>query len=192
MVKGRNSTTCSREQEPWGPPSMPPVSDRYQVGLSIGCESGDCSLLPEQIGYLAPTGQTTNKIFSSYQSIRKFHPIFGFNMIVGEFHMAPSVQFSRSVVSNSVTPWIAARQASLSITNSRNLLKLMSIKSVMPSSHLILCRPLLLLPTLVIYCVIYLWLNYASDNTNCSRAWIRPLKPTRVNEKKCRLAFKFG
>ena len=44
------------------------------------------------------------------------------------------------------TPWIAARQASLSITNSRNLLKLMSIESVMPSSHLILCRPLLLLP----------------------------------------------
>ena len=45
-----------------------------------------------------------------------------------------------------VTPWIAARQASLSITNSRSSSKLMSIKSVMPSSHLILCRPLLLLP----------------------------------------------
>ena len=44
------------------------------------------------------------------------------------------------------TPWITARQASLSITNSRNLLKLTSIESVMPSSHLILCRPLLLLP----------------------------------------------
>ena len=44
------------------------------------------------------------------------------------------------------TPWIAARQASLSITNSRSLLKLMSIKSVMPSSHLILCHPLLLPP----------------------------------------------
>ena len=45
-----------------------------------------------------------------------------------------------------VTPWIAACQASLSITNSRSLLKLMSIESVMPSSHLILCHPLLLLP----------------------------------------------
>ena len=44
------------------------------------------------------------------------------------------------------TPWITARQASLSITNSRSPLKLTSIKSVMPSSHLILCRPLLLLP----------------------------------------------
>ena len=44
------------------------------------------------------------------------------------------------------TPWIAARQASLSITNSQSSLKLTSIKLVMPSSHLILCRPLLLLP----------------------------------------------
>ena len=43
------------------------------------------------------------------------------------------------------TPWIAAHQASLSITNSRSSLRLTSIKSVMPSSHLILCRPLLLL-----------------------------------------------
>ena len=44
------------------------------------------------------------------------------------------------------TPWIAAHQASLSITNSRSSPKLMCIKSVMPSSHLILCRPLLFLP----------------------------------------------
>ena len=57
-----------------------------------------------------------------------------------------SVQFSRSVVSNSATPWIATRQASLSITNSWSLLKLMPIESVMPSSHLSLCHPLLLLP----------------------------------------------
>ena len=45
-----------------------------------------------------------------------------------------------------VTPWIAARQASLSITNSWRSLRLTSIESVMPSSHLILCHPLLLLP----------------------------------------------
>ena len=57
-----------------------------------------------------------------------------------------SAQFSRSIMSNSVTPWITAHQASLSILNSRNLLKLMPIESVMPSSHLILCHPLLLLP----------------------------------------------
>ena len=46
------------------------------------------------------------------------------------------------------TPWIAARQASSAVTNSRSLPKLMSIESVMPSSHLILCHPLLLLPSI--------------------------------------------
>ena len=61
-----------------------------------------------------------------------------------------SLQFSSvqslSPVQLFATPWIAARQASLSITNSLSSLRLMSIKSVMPFSHLILCRPLLLLP----------------------------------------------
>ena len=58
-----------------------------------------------------------------------------------------SVQFnSLSCAQLFATPWIAAHQDSLSITNSRNLLKLMRIELVMPSSHLILCRPLLLLP----------------------------------------------
>ena len=47
-----------------------------------------------------------------------------------------------------VTPWTAAHQASLSFTISLSLLKLMSIELVMPSNHLILCRPLLLLPSL--------------------------------------------
>ena len=57
-----------------------------------------------------------------------------------------SVQFSSlSRVQLSATPWVAARQASLSITNSQSLLKLMSNESVMPSGHLILCCPLFLL-----------------------------------------------
>ena len=55
-----------------------------------------------------------------------------------------SVQFSSRLFA---TPWIAACQASVSITNSRSLLKLMSIESVMPSNHLIFCRPLLLPPS---------------------------------------------
>ena len=55
---------------------------------------------------------------------------------------------SLSCVRLFVTLWTAACQASLSITNSRSLLKLMSIESVMPSNHLILCRPLLLLPSI--------------------------------------------
>ena len=49
----------------------------------------------------------------------------------------------------SATPWTAARQASLCITNSRSLLKLMAIESVIPSNHLFLCRPLLLLPSIL-------------------------------------------
>ena len=52
--------------------------------------------------------------------------------------------FSHSFMSDSVTQWTAARQASLSITNSQSLPRLMSIDSVMPSNHLILCHPLLL------------------------------------------------
>ena len=64
--------------------------------------------------------------------------------------MNPVFQFS-SVAQSCPTlcnPWTAAHQASLSITNSRSLLKLMSIESVMPSNHLILCRPLLPLPSI--------------------------------------------
>ena len=61
-------------------------------------------------------------------------------------HSACSVKFSCSVMSNSATLWTAARQASLSITNSRSLLKPMSTESVMPSNHLILCHHLLLPP----------------------------------------------
>ena len=65
------------------------------------------------------------------------------------FLCAPvSVQFSHLVVSNSATLWTAARQASLSITNSQSPPKLISIESVTPSNHLILCRPLLLLPSI--------------------------------------------
>ena len=60
-----------------------------------------------------------------------------------------SFQFSHSVMSNSLwTPWTTACRASLSITNSQSLLKLMSIESVMPSNHLILYCPLLLLPSI--------------------------------------------
>ena len=80
----------------------------------------------------------------------------GVSCIAGRFFTnwtirgSPSIQFS-SVQSLSrvwlfATPWIAAHQASLSITNSQSLLKLMPIESVMPSSHLILSHPLLLLP----------------------------------------------
>ena len=67
--------------------------------------------------------------------------------MVTHTHQFHSVQ-SLSHVWLFATPWTAARQASLSITNSQSLLKLMSIESVMPSNHFILCHPLLLLPSI--------------------------------------------
>ena len=77
------------------------------------------------------------------------HRLFFFSIHFISLSVFSSVsQFSCSVVSDSLRPpWTAALQASLSITNSRSLLKLMSIESVMPSSHLILFCPLLLLPS---------------------------------------------
>ena len=62
------------------------------------------------------------------------------------------------------TPWIAAHQASLSITNSRTSLRLTSIRSVMPSSHLILCRPLLLMPPIPPSIKVF-----SSESTLCMR-----------------------
>ena len=67
---------------------------------------------------------------------------------LGRFKVISSVQFSRSVVSDSVTTQTEAYQESLYITNSRSLLKLMSIELVMPFNHLILCHTLLLLPSI--------------------------------------------
>ena len=71
--------------------------------------------------------------------------------------------FSR--VRLSATPWTAARQASLSITNLQGLLKLMSIESVMPSNHLILCHPLLLLTS------IFLSIRVFSDESVLRIRW---------------------
>ena len=68
--------------------------------------------------------------------------------LVTPFYISDQIRSDQSLsrVRLFATPWIATRQASLSITNSRSSLRLTSIESVMPSSHLILCRPLLLLP----------------------------------------------
>ena len=80
---------------------------------------------------------------STHEKQTLFRPVY-------QFSRNASVQFSSVQLLSHVwlftTPWIAARQASLSITNSRSSLRLTSIESVMPSSHLILCHPLLLPP----------------------------------------------
>ena len=86
----------------------------------------------------------------------------------------PPMSGSQSVQSLSrvqffATPLTAARQASLSITNSQSLLKLMSIESVMPSNHLILCRPLLLLPS--IFPSIRVFSNESALCIRCPKCW---------------------
>ena len=68
------------------------------------------------------------------------------HLLISDYIPSVSSFQSLSRVQFFATPWIAAHQASLSITNSQSSLRLMSIESMMPSSHLILCRPLLLLP----------------------------------------------
>ena len=75
-----------------------------------------------------------------------FHEFESLMLNLSKFNIQFSSIQSLSHARFFVTPWIAACQASLSITNSRSSLRLTTIKSVMPSSHLILCRPLLILP----------------------------------------------
>ena len=85
----------------------------------------------------------------------------------GDVEAETVIQFSHSVVSDSATPWTAARQASLFITNSQSPPKLMSIELVMPSNHLILCRPLLLLPSIFPSIRVF-----SNESTLCMR-WLK-------------------
>ena len=88
-------------------------------------------------------------IFYLFIFLKFFFLIFFLNLLIYFWlcWIFSSVQLL-SHVQFSATPWIAARQASLSITNSQSLPKLTPIESVMPSNHLILCRPLLLQPSI--------------------------------------------
>ena len=82
--------------------------------------------------------------------------------LIEYIYLFSSVQ-SLSPVRLFATPWIAARQTSLSITNSWSLPKLTFIESVMPSSHLILCRPLLLLPPIPSSISLFQWINSSHE-----------------------------
>jgi len=94
----------------------------------------------------------------------------------------PQLVQSLSRVRLFMTPWPAARQASLSVTNSRSLLKLMSIESVMPPNHLILCHPLLLPPSIFPSIRVFSnesalrirWLKYWSFSFNISPSTEHP------------------
>ena len=87
-----------------------------------------------------------------------------------------------------VTPWIAACQASLPITNSQSLLKLMSIESVMPSNHLILCHPLLLLPS--IFPSIRVFTNESVLHIRWPKYWRFSFSISPSNEYSGRISFR--
>ena len=87
-----------------------------------------------------------------------------------------------------VTPWTAARQASLSITISRNLLKLMSIKLLMPSNHLILCHLLLLLP--LIFPSIRVFSNESVLGIRWPKYWSLSFSISPSNEYSVLISFK--
>ena len=122
------------------PPPPPQLWDLEDVGWSPGFS----------LQGLDTPFQRQTKIYQYFRSV--VNPSF----LTSTFHSLTAILFTDSVQFSSVhslshvqlfaTPWIAARQASLSITNSQSLLKLMCIESVIPSSHLILCHPLFLLP----------------------------------------------
>ena len=104
------------------------------------------------------------------------------------FHTIISSVQSLSCVWLFVTPWIAAHQASLSITNSWRLRKLTSIESVMPSSHLILCRPLLLLPP--IPPSIRVFSNESTLHTRWPKYWSFSFSISPSNEHPGMISFK--
>ena len=87
-----------------------------------------------------------------------------------------------------VTPWTTIRQASLSITSSQSLLKLMSIVSVMPSNHLILCRPLLLLPS--VFPSIRVFSNESALHTRWPKYWSFSFSISPSNEYSGLISFR--
>ena len=89
-----------------------------------------------------------HRVAKSRTRLRDFHFPLSLTFDLDAFFIPESVQSLR-YVQFFATPWTPAHQASLSITNSQSLLKLMSIKLVMPSNHLIFCCPLLLLPSIL-------------------------------------------
>ena len=110
-------------------------------------------------------------------------------------HCCPQLTQFTSVQSLScdqlfVTPWTIAPQASLSITNSQSLLKLMSIESVMPSNHLVLCCPLLLLPS--IFPSIRVFSNASALQTRWPKYWSFSFSISPSNEYSGLISFRIN
>ena len=116
------------------------------LGTCVSCIAGGFSTKNPRIIYWATKGD-----------LKAMKPLSD-TVMVDMCHQFSSVQ-SLSCVRLFVTPWTTAHQTSLSITNSRSPLRLTSIESVMPSSHLILCRPLLLLPSIPPNISLFQWVS---------------------------------
>ena len=137
-------------------------------------------MCPYKVWYLIQNN-FINNLFTTDILIRLLLPqcyrLVCFNSHLHNKLLATGINFCKNLSVNNVfssvqslsrvwlfaTPWIAARQASLSITNSRSSLKLTSIESVMPSNHLILCRPLLLLPPIPPRISLFQWVNSSRE-----------------------------
>ena len=122
-------------------PYSPPCTLAHQATLSMGfCRQEYWSGLP-----CPPPGDLPNP---GMEPVSLTSALAGRFFTTSTIWEGSSVQFSHCRVRLFAAPWTAAHQASLSITNSQSLFKLMSMESVMSSNHLILCRPLLLLPSI--------------------------------------------
>ena len=104
----------------------------------------------------------TEKLFTDHNKFPEFH--VQYSLIKDQFSSV-----TQSVMSDSATPWTAACQTTLSITNSRSLLKFMPIKSIMPPNHLILCHPLLFLPS--IFPSIRVFCSESALHTKWAKHW---------------------
>ena len=114
------------------------------------------------------TGDTKGRSYSKMVTIKDRNgndltKAEGIKKRLQEYTEFSSVQ-SLSCIQLFATPWTTTHPASLSITNSQSLLKLMSIKSAMPSNHLLLCRPLLLLPSIFLSITVF-----SSESVLCIR-----------------------
>ena len=135
--------SASMQETSWDTSSIPEWERSPEVGHGNPLQYS-CWRIPwaEKTGRLQPTGSQRIR-YDCWQHAHTHALNIGWHIVTG----VESVQ-SLSCVRLFVTPWTTAHQASLSISTSKSFLKLMSIKSVMPSNHLIFCPPLLLLPSI--------------------------------------------
>ena len=117
-----------------------------------------------------------------------FHLYWAKSSLVKSNSNKQFLMFSCQVMSDSATPWTAAHQASLSFTISWSLLKLMSLETMMPSSHLILCRPLLLLPS--IFPSIKVFSNESALHIRWLKYWSFSFSISPSNEQKGLISFR--